>query len=99
MIIGLQTAKFFQIMMWSKLILLRKEEQTGIRLNLTGEADHHQVHHQEQAVYSMAMAKKILSNGDVYEGDWANRAPNGRGKMIEGGTVKEGRFENGEFVG
>jgi len=47
----------------------------------------------------MAMAKKILSNGDVYEGDWANRAPNGRGKMIEGGTVKEGRFENGEFVG
>ena len=43
--------------------------------------------------------KLTLTDGAMYEGDWADGEQNGLGKMIyTDGTVNEGRFVNSEFA-
>jgi len=42
----------------------------------------------------------IFNNGDVYIGHWTNNKLNGLGKMIgSDGTVKEGQWKDGDFLG
>ena len=46
------------------------------------------------------MARMVYNDGDVYEGEFKDGVPHGRGKMTSpGGYIQEGRFRKGHFIG
>ena len=46
------------------------------------------------------MARMVYNDGDVYEGEYKDGVPHGRGKMTSpSGYIQEGRFRKGHFIG